>query len=585
MPGLTQFPRALFSRLAGSRAERRNRRLARRKPWGTQPTEFVFYPQNRTIGSYLTGQDLVMGKVTLAGRMLELGKASLWDIVPPSPAYETALHRFVWLDDLVADGGAPAQEQAREWTAEWMHRYLQGTGPGWQAEMAGSRLLRWVIHARFLMRGMDDRMRGRFFLGLWKHVCYLSEMAGTAPVGKPRIEALTGLIHATLSLNGQEDRLKRAVAELTRECRALIGEEGAVASRNPEELLELFARLVWSASALTEANRKPDPGLTEAIARIAPTLRNLRLGDGSLARFHGGSSGREGRLDQALSDSGVKGTDRDGAAMGYARLSGGRLVAVMDASDPPIGPASAIAHASALAIEVTSGRRAMITNTGPGHGFGRQWERACRHSAAHSTLLVDNRSSVAFTTPTARQPAELIAIAPKVVVKRGHDANGVFLRGTQDGYLAEYGLVHERRLYIDTGGAALDGSDRVFAPDRAAAGRFRRAAHEGSGLGLPIAVHFHLHPDVTVDNLRGFNAANLILKSGEVWEFRQTGAELKVEKSAFLQPGRKEPTPSRQIVLTTRISAPDHVIHWTLIRPVKAGASLRDVVVDEPGAS
>jgi len=70
--------------------------------------------------------------------------------------------------------------------------------------------------------------------------------------------------------------------------------------------MEVFVLLVWAARVLEEADKKPDPRHLAAMERIAPTLRTLRLGDGSLARFHGGGRGIEGQLDQALAESGIR---------------------------------------------------------------------------------------------------------------------------------------------------------------------------------------------------------------------------------------------------------------------------------------
>ena len=585
MSGITTFPRTLMARLASGAARRRNHRFARKKPWGVAPSEFVFYPQNRTIGSFRKGQELLKGKLALGGYELELGKASIWDAVSPSPDFEERLHRFTWLDDLAAEGASASQKLAQEWVVDWMHRYLQGSGPGWQPYYAGSRLLRLVIHARFLMRGTEDKMRSRLFMGLWKHICYLSEQAMTAPAGIQRTEALTGLIHATLSLDGQEDRLSRAIADLGGECEAMVDENGAVPTRNPEELLENFARIVWCTNALDEAGKTADPRLPQAVERIAPVLRNLRMGDGSLARFHGGSSGRAGHLDQALADSGIRATIRDAHAMGYARLSGGRVTAIMDSAPPPTGDLSVAAHASSLAIEVTSGRRTIITNTGPGAGFGAEWAKACRQTALHSTLVIQNQSSVAFNAAEPSGAQDLILKAPAITHDRGSDSKGAWLAASHNGYLSRYGLLHDRKVFIATQGQSIDGEDRVYAPDRAASTRFRKAAHAGKGIGLGVAIHFHLHPEVTVDTLPGHNAANLILKSGEVWEFRQSGAELKVEQSIFLQPGNREPIPCRQIVLRTRVTESDYLINWTLTRPVQSDQALRDLVVDDPHTS
>ena len=68
----------------------------------------------------------------------------------------------------------------------------------------------------------------------------------------------------------------------------------------------------------------------QAIVRAVPVLRPLRMGDGGVARFHGGGAGAPGRLDQALAELRLVAQPKPRLPMGYARLAGGRVVLVMD---------------------------------------------------------------------------------------------------------------------------------------------------------------------------------------------------------------------------------------------------------------
>ena len=82
-----------------------------------------------------------------------------------------------------------------------------------------------------------------------------------------------------------------------------------------------------------------------------------------------------------------------GVAMGFARLQGGRTTLIADAAAPPAGRASAEAHASTLAFELTSGRRPIVVSCGSGRSFGPDWRRAGRATPSHSTLCLDGISS------------------------------------------------------------------------------------------------------------------------------------------------------------------------------------------------
>ena len=139
-----------------------------------------------------------------------------------------------------------------------------------------------------------------------------------------------------------------ALRRLAGECDRQVDAQGGIPTRNPEELLEVFTLLSWTSAALNDLGRGTPAAQANAIKRIAPTLRSLRHADGALARFHGGGRGVEGRLEQALAQSGVKHKAATALPMGYARLAAARTTVIVDASVPPSGAASYNAHASTL---------------------------------------------------------------------------------------------------------------------------------------------------------------------------------------------------------------------------------------------
>ena len=323
-------------------------------------TAFLSQPEPRSIGGFARGRQLVAGNFLFAGHLVVDRGKSIWDIEKPDRAFDEELHGFAWLDDLAAVGDADSRATAQAWVWDWIRRYGRGSGPGWVPDLAGRRLIRWISHGLFLLRGQDKPAADMFYRALARQSLFLGRRWKSAAPGLPRFEALAGMVYAGLSLEGLDRQIGPALTALGRDCESQIDEQGGIATRNPEELLEVFTLLTWVASALSESDRKMPRPLEDGIRRIAPTLRTLRHADGGLARFHGGGRGAEGRLDHALAQSGVKIASPDGLAMGFARLSAGRTSVIADASPPPQGRASFNAHASTLAFELTSGRRPAI---------------------------------------------------------------------------------------------------------------------------------------------------------------------------------------------------------------------------------
>ncbi|WP_394198995.1 heparinase II/III family protein [Litoreibacter albidus] len=552
---------------------------ARLSAMGAQATGFVSQPEPRTIGSFAKGKQLAAGNFQFGGHLVQAEGRSLWEITPPDAMYEAELNGFTWLDDLAAVGDRASRLMAQAWVNEWIDRFGRGRGLGWSPDLTGRRLIRWINHALFLMNGQTPETNDIYYKSLAHQTAYLGRRWSVASRGLPRFEALTGLLYSSLSLSGMERFATPSTNALARECADQIDAEGGIPTRNPEELLEVFTLLTWAAAALREAGRTPLPAHLDAIERIAPTLRALRHADGGLARFHGGGRGMEGRLDHALAYSGVKAAQSRGLVMGYARMSGGRTSVVMDASAPPARNVSRTAHASTLAFELTSGRRALIVNCGSGAPFGAEWRRAGRATPSHSTLSIDGVSSAKLT---AQLHGEFLTSGPlKVTEQRTVSESGHEIITSHDSYCAEYGLTHVRKMDLSLDGRRVTGEDTLAAlsdPDRV---RFEAHMNKVSLQGVPYSIRFHLHPEVDASLDMGGTAISLALKSGEIWVFKPSfSAKMTIEPSVYLEKGRLKPRASKQIVLSARVMEYASQVSWSLAKAQDTPSYLRDVDED-----
>lgn len=557
-----------------------NRLAARRAALSPPATAFVSHPEPRTIGSFARGRQLCAGNFLFNGSLIQQPGVMLWDLPAPDPAFTAELHGFGWLDDLAAAGDPPARGMAQTFLWEWIARYGGGKGPGWTPDLAGRRMIRWINHAIFLMAGRDRAQSDVFYRALAQQTVFLSRRWHATAPGLARFEALTGLVYAGLSLEGMSHHVTPAATALAHECTQQIDADGGIPTRNPEDLLDVFTLLTWAAVALSETGQSPKDAHWTAIERIGPTLRALRHADGGLARFHGGGRGLEGRLDAALAASGMKARKSDGLAMGFARLGGGRSSVIIDASSPPSGDASASAHASTLAFELTSGRRPVIVNCGAGKSFGADWRRAGRATPSHSTLTLCGQSSSRLGAQ-ARDHDRLVAIPGAVPIRLSHTQDGHAFEGGHDGYVSGFGLTHVRKLELTMDGRGLAGEDMLLALDDAAKARFDQALDRVTLKGLEFDIRFHLHPDVDAALDLGGSAVSLALKSGEIWVFRADRfARLAIEPSVYLEKNRLKPRATKQIVLSGRAMEYATRTRWSLAKPADTPIGLRDMAED-----
>ena len=552
---------------------------------GAEVPGFAHWPEPGQVGSARRGGQLAAGVFQFTGGIVEAPGATPWEIAPPSPLFEQDLHGFLWLDDLAAVGDDAARDLARRWVAGWIARYGRGGGPGWRPDVAGRRVLRLLAHAHLLLD--DAEADGTpYFRTLQDHAQFLARRWQAAPPILPRIEALVALARVGLALEGAEAQAGPALEDLDRELARRVDGDGAIASRNPEEMLEILALVAGLAAARDAAGQPPAPGLEAAAARMAATLRRLRHADGALARFHGGGRGAPGRLDHALATLRLRPAQTQGRAsglagraMGYARLAAGRTTLILDAAPPPPGT---LAHASTLAFELTSARRPVIVNAGAGEPFGPSWGRTGRAPSGHSTLEIEEGSHRALARPAmahgraARQAGGEPRPEPRDVRLQASAPQGAQrVVAGHDGYVAAYGLTHLRMLTLSRDGRRLSGRDTLGPTGAEERATFAAALRRRGLRALPFALRFHLHPDVEAEAAGG--RVWLTLLSGEVWIFEHDGpGAATLEPSVYLEAARPRPVGTRQIVLAGAVDENAGQVGWTLSKAEDTPRAIRD---------
>jgi uncharacterized heparinase superfamily protein len=529
---------------------------ARLASWGVHPGALVWQPPPPAGGDAARARRLARGVLLLDGRLVESNAPHPWDLAAPDRAWSDALHGHGWLDDAAAADDPEIWSRFDGWAWEWIDRHADGTGPGWRADLVARRLSRWIAYSLRLLRGRPPHRSRAFFRALAGHARYLgwrwSEIEGGA-----RIEALCGLVYATISMEGDGRAAARAVRRLGREASAVIGTDGSIGSRNPEELARIAAMLAWSAEAISGAGLRPADGHLDAMRRAAPVIRALAMPDGTLTRFHG-SRGRPGLPVPPATPLPVPAA-ADPRVMGYHRMAGGDSLLVLDAAAPPAGRHAATAHISALGFELWSGAQPVIVSAGSGLGFGRRDALAARRAGAHSTV------EIAGSCPgRPRQDGRLTATGGVALrVRRTQGGHSALAESTL--YAALLGLVVERRLQLSADGTRLEGEDTVLATT--AEMRARAAAlFPVHGRPGTVAARFHLHPDIRATLALSGRAVALTLPDGTRWLLHAGAESLTLEPSRYYDEGRARPRATMQVVATAPLVQYWARIGWRLER-------------------
>ncbi len=539
-------------------------------PFGRKAaSRLLFAPHDLRTADPTTAGDFYAGYYAFAGRTVRTHGESPFDVAAPTEAWAEALHGFGWLRHMRAADTAIARANARSLVEEFIARRHDRGDIARRPAVAARRLISFLSHSPLLLEGADHAFYDRFL----RHVSRLSDrvslsLAG-AVEGADRINGLIAVSLAAICLDGQDARRRRAEALLSDELDEQILPDGGHLSRNPRLLIDFLLDLLPLRETFATRGLEPPRGVLTAIERMMPHLRLFRHGDGALALFNGMGTTPPDLMATLAAYDDARGRPTEHAGYsGYSRLAAERSVVVIDAGAPPPGAYSTEAHAGCLSFEFSSGTQRIIVNCGASRFGPPELRLAARSTAAHSALVLDDRSSANFGRVLGE--VRLISGPSDVRVARQDGADGPEWVGSHDGY-RRLGATYTRRLLPSQYGVVPAGEDEV-APAVAQA-------------GMPAAARFHLHPNVRASLVREGTGALLALASGEVWSFEAGGLPLAIEESLFLAAADGRRKTEQLVVAFDAVATPR--IAWRLSRisaaNPRAGQTLASLLAERQG--
>ena len=487
------------------------------------------------------GAAVLRGQFDLAGGLVDLANDP-WAADGLDEAARASLHRFGWLDDLAALDSTEARQTAATLFDRWDERCGSYTEISWRADVLAARIVNWLANYAALYDSAETSFRVRFLDSIARQLRHLRRVVVTETPPEDRLDALKGLIYGEACVTSDAERVGRALALLEAELERDILPDGSHVSRSPGRQLDVLEKLIDIRAVLTSASQEVPVSLRNAIDRMAPMTRFLRHCDGALACFHGGGRPDPARISRVLIRSDAQGrAPKRAPYAGYERVDTSGLVLILDGAAPPVEGQDAAAHAGVMSFELSANGHRLFVNCGAAPASDEDWHQALRTTAAHSTMVVDDRNSCELTpTGVGRRPAS-------VECDRGEIDGNIWISSSHDGYEPRYGLTHRRRLYIDRNGGDLRGEDILVGNQHVA-----------------YALRFHLHPAVTARPEPDARALTLALPNGDRWRFRSE-IPLDLEDSVYCEDttGIRR---SRQIVVRGETDSEATGLKWRLHR-------------------
>ena len=490
-----------------------------------RPEGFALQPVDRRPTDPDTGRLVMAGTIALADATMTVGVGgNPWDRACPTRAFAEALHNFAWLPDLVSVGPDGAAEALRL-VLEWRRLFGRWNSFAWDPEIMARRVFHLACAGPSLTARASDTETLQIAADLARQA---RDLLGPADLAGAADRAVAAAV-AGVALSGSagERLLERALVRLSRALPRTVAPDGGHASRQASAALELLFGLETLDEAMIQRGMAAPDTVQRAIDRLAVAVRFFTLADGSLAAGHGGLQRDATYVAAARALDEAAHRPMPSELGGYQRMESRRLQVIADTAPPPTGPWSLSGAASPLAIQVLAGGRRLIDLD------------AGRSLDAASTVQVEARDlSRPITGLPARVLGPRLAEMDTVVEVQRHEAPGaVWLDLAHHGWNRRYGLMHQRRLYLDLEAGDLRGEDRLTPTARAQGPDSRHF--------VAYTLRFQLHPGVRA--LVAQDRRSVLLRADGVqegWVLRNDVLDIAIE------PVPRTGRPALQLVLS-----------------------------------
>ncbi len=493
-------------------------------------TAFSVTPRDFRPADAALGKAVLGGRFVLAGVSLEAeAPGDPWNRPSPTKAFAVDLHAFAWLPALMTQGDRGAREAVRL-TLGWDETFARWSPFAWDPAILSRRVYNLACAVRRMSAVASEADRLRLADALGRQARQLLRPPGGL-AGKA--ERLTAAAVAGCVLAGPPGaRIRRAaLGQLPAALRLTVFGDGGHASRSPEAGLELLLDLLTLDDALSQLSESAPEAMSGAILRLTTALRLQTLPDGRLAGFQGGGPSTPARVAAARAHdehAEVPG-GAAGSVGGLTRIRSPLMTVIADTGSPGRGPWSEAACAQPLALEIVCGRDRLVTGCGwTPRAADRQ---GLRLTPGHSTLTLGEQS---FAEPLGGWRGELLGPRLfgrdyKATVERRDGDGAVWLEIEHDAWATPFGLLHQRRLYLDQRLDELRAEERLHpCPGHREVAR---------AIAAPYAVRFHLEPGVQASLARDRRSILLRGHSGRGWWFRTDGPDVAIEPSVHVEDG------------------------------------------------
>ena len=456
------------------------------------------------------------------------------------------LNSFFWLFSLDLRS---SKKNTQNIILQWIDKNHRYNSKNWEVDIVAKRIIAWTSNSRLTYEDSSTDYKDKFNSVIKKQINHLINEIERSEWVDDKIISCAAIILTGLSYQDKDNYLNKGLDLLKKFVKFSLNNDGFPKSRNIRQLNFYLKYFILIREWLKESQSEIPDYINENIYYLgqayAFTWKNNKVD----LLFNGNHEAKNNDFDHYLKKLGYNFKSVNNEIGGYAILNNKKHSLIMDVGASPDKKFSSNYQAGALSFEIISNGKKLICNSGYYQDYNHQLNDLSKSSAIHSSLIIDDTSSCKFnkTKNKSSKITQNLKILKKNII---FEKNYWKINATHDGYLKQYGIIHERNIEFYPEQFKFLGCDKIISKNRIK--------------NLKFEIRFHLEPNTKIMKTQD-NRSILIDLNGDGWKFNSDNNPINIDNGLYF--GKKNSISDNQnILISGMTNGENQTIKWEITK-------------------
>tara|TARA_Y100000768_G_scaffold331780_1_gene271117 strand:- start:233 stop:1858 length:1626 start_codon:yes stop_codon:yes gene_type:complete len=452
------------------------------------------------------------------------------------------LHSFYWLFTIDLKS---TKKITHSIIQNWIKKNQNYNSEIWEIDILSKRIISWISNFQITYEDTSEEYKFIFNNSIMKQTNHLINEINRSEKVDNKMIGCTAIILTGLSYN-KEKFLSYGLDLLKKIINSSFDGEYFPKSRNIRQLLFYLKNFILIRELLKESLNEIPEYLNEIIHYSGKAYIFLIGSIKQSLLFNGNNDSNLSDFDKYLNLYKYKFSYNSYELGGYSVLKNKNIIMAMDIGSAPEKKYSENYQSGPLSFEAIYKGNKIICNSGYFQNHKHKLNKISKSSVAHSTLILNNKSASTFRKKNGLNMLEngLKSLDKNIVFEK----NFWSIKSSHNGYLKEFGTIHERTLEFFPESEKFVGRDKLIKKKN-----FKSTVFE---------IRFHLMPNSKVTKTQD-NRTVLIELENSGWRFYTNHEIIDIETGLYF--GKKNRYIENQnIFISGNTLKEDQLIEWEI---------------------